>query len=133
MVKLSVQDNVGGAGLLETLYSIEDTPEYYQVYDGPFQLPEGATKVTAMSTDRGGNTEYPSAVLDLSAPLATAATAGSTPSTTLEGSDTDSETGAQGFPWLILLGVGLALLVLAVILVIARKKSRKKKVESENP
>jgi pimeloyl-ACP methyl ester carboxylesterase len=121
MVTIVADDGPAGSGVYETLYSTEDVPEYYQEYTDPFQLPEGATKITAMSTDRAGNTEYPSAVLDLSGPPA------ATVITTPEVSGTGSETRAQGFPWLLLLGVGLAVLVLVVILILARRNSWRKK------
>ena len=73
LVTITAEDNPGGAGVYQILFSTEDEPTTYQVYGDPFQLPEGSERVTAIALDLAGNAEYPSAsVLVSSQPTPTA-------------------------------------------------------------
>ena len=58
-VTLSAVDNLGGTGVLKTIYSL-DGGATFQTYSGPFVISqEGTTTILAQSIDREGNEETP--------------------------------------------------------------------------
>ena len=55
LVTIEAQDNPGGSGIEKILYSTGQPPVDYSEYGGPFTLPAGDSQVTAVITDRAGN------------------------------------------------------------------------------
>jgi len=56
-IRLTAQDNEGGAGILKTEYSLNNGESWLN-YSEPFSVPEeGETKILYSSTDRAGNRE----------------------------------------------------------------------------
>lgn len=117
LVTITAEDNPGGAGVSQILFSTEDEPTTYQVYRDPFQLPEGAGRVTAIALDLAGNAEYPSA----------SALVSSQPTPTAPSQEAGEEGGTNPvllISLLIGLLIGGLILVAVLVLFLVKKRGR---------
>lgn len=64
LVTLTAVDNPGGSGVATIFYSLDPAAanDSFVEYTGPFQLPAGPVKITAVALDRAGNGQYPGTV-----------------------------------------------------------------------
>jgi pimeloyl-ACP methyl ester carboxylesterase len=64
LVTITAVDNPGGSGVATIFYSLDPAAanDSFVEYTGPFQLPGGPVKITAVALDNAGNGQYPGAV-----------------------------------------------------------------------
>jgi pimeloyl-ACP methyl ester carboxylesterase len=64
LVTITAVDNPGGSGVATIFYSLDAAAanDSFVEYTGPFHLPDGPVKITAVALDNAGNGQYPGAV-----------------------------------------------------------------------